>query len=132
MSNPLFRDLDEKEAREFRMWARETYDIGTDIKGIWHPVIQKECAKMNEEGAPKLITLDVEGPSLEEAQKFVGGDVELVQLQDGSHLLVNEGGLSLGLSRNPAASKLYADPCACISGNAFHLKGRARWSFRLE
>lgn len=43
----LFRHLDEAEEKEFRDWARSNYEIYTDIKSIWHPVSQHECAVMN-------------------------------------------------------------------------------------
>jgi len=45
----LFRELDENEQQEFRKWARENYTRLDPIKGIWHPVVQDECAKMNAE-----------------------------------------------------------------------------------
>lgn len=43
----MFRDLNEKEISEFKSWARENYEPGTEIKTIWHPVVQKECAQIN-------------------------------------------------------------------------------------
>jgi hypothetical protein len=46
----LFRDLSEEDAIAFRAWARANYTPFTPIKGIWHPVIQEECTKMNREG----------------------------------------------------------------------------------
>ena len=45
----MFRKLDKDEEQEFRQWARDNYTRFDPIKGIWHPVIQTECAKMNEE-----------------------------------------------------------------------------------
>jgi hypothetical protein len=45
----LFRELTEAEEMEFRLWARENYEPFTEIKGIWHPVVQDECRRMNEE-----------------------------------------------------------------------------------
>jgi len=45
----IFRDLSEKEEKEFRQWARDNYKAWEDIKGIWHPVIQDECKIMNQE-----------------------------------------------------------------------------------
>ena len=45
----LFRQLDEKEERKFRQWARETYIPFQPILGVWHPCVQDECRKMNEE-----------------------------------------------------------------------------------
>ena len=45
-----FRDLDEEEVEVFRKWARDNYKPYNQIKGVWHPVIQEECVKMNREG----------------------------------------------------------------------------------
>ena len=45
----LFRDLSPDEAQEFRQWARENYTPHDTIEGIWHPVVQAECTRMNEE-----------------------------------------------------------------------------------
>ena len=44
----LFRDLSDKEEEIFRRWARDNYEKYSPIKGIWHPVCQDECKKMNE------------------------------------------------------------------------------------
>lgn len=43
----LFKDLNENQENEFRQWARENYQPLTPIEGIWHPVIQDECARIN-------------------------------------------------------------------------------------
>ena len=76
----------------------------------------------------KIITRKTkeEKPTLEEAQNLVaeGGLVELVYLQDGTQLLVDEEGLLKGKDVNPIAS-LWAN--ALIVGEAIHLKGNARW-----
>jgi hypothetical protein len=45
----LFRELSEQEEREFRADARKNYI--TPINGVWHPVYQDECVKMNKEAA---------------------------------------------------------------------------------
>jgi hypothetical protein len=45
----LFRDLTSEEEAEFRQWARDHYEPFNEIKGIWHPCVQDECRKMNEE-----------------------------------------------------------------------------------
>jgi len=45
----LFRDLTEDEEKDFRQWARDNYKPYTDIRGVWHPVVQDECRKINEE-----------------------------------------------------------------------------------
>ena len=43
----LFRNLTPKEQQEFRQWAQDNYKPLDEIKGIWHPVVQDECTKMN-------------------------------------------------------------------------------------
>ncbi len=45
----LFRDLSQAEEEKFREWARQNYNPFTEIRGVWHPVIQRECTKINEE-----------------------------------------------------------------------------------
>lgn len=45
----LFKTLTEEEKPAYRQWARENYKPFDPIKGIWHPVVQEECVKMNEE-----------------------------------------------------------------------------------
>jgi hypothetical protein len=45
----FFRDLNESESNEFKQWARDNYKLGDSIKSIWHPVIQDECGKINQE-----------------------------------------------------------------------------------
>jgi hypothetical protein len=47
----MFRDLSFNEACEFRQWARDNYKTGEPISGIWHPIVQDECTKMNKEAA---------------------------------------------------------------------------------
>lgn len=48
-----FRTLSEKEELEFRQWARANYKVRNNIPGIWPPVIQDECVKMNREATLK-------------------------------------------------------------------------------
>jgi hypothetical protein len=43
----LFRDLDPREQADFRLWARNNYKPLDPILGLWHPIIQDECAKIN-------------------------------------------------------------------------------------
>ena len=45
----LFRELTEEEKDRFRQWARQNYKVYSEIKGIWHPVVQEECVRMNAE-----------------------------------------------------------------------------------
>lgn len=47
----FFRDLSEDEKNDFRAWARENYKSGSEISGVWHPVVQEECVKINAECA---------------------------------------------------------------------------------
>lgn len=76
----------------------------------------------------KIITLKTkaEKPSLERAQALVadGGLIELVELQDGTQLIVDEEGLLKGKDVNPIASLLAN---TLIVGEALHLHGQARW-----
>ena len=44
----LFKELSDDEKASYREWARINYEPLTEIKGIWHPVVQAECAKINE------------------------------------------------------------------------------------
>jgi hypothetical protein len=45
----LFRDLTPDQEQEFRRWARDNYEPGEKINGVWHPVVQDECVKINKE-----------------------------------------------------------------------------------
>ena len=45
----LFKILSNEEQKEYRKWARENYKVTEPIKGLWHPIVQDECVKMNEE-----------------------------------------------------------------------------------
>jgi hypothetical protein len=54
----LFRQLTETEEQEFRQWARVSYTPFTPIEGIWHPVIQDECRKINLEAEMPCILTD--------------------------------------------------------------------------
>ena len=73
-------------------------------------------------------------PSLEEAQKFVGGWVETVPFPDGSLLIINEEGKLENLPLNPLATALWHKhygPTDQIVGNAIHIAADARgegWS----
>tara|TARA_A200000159_G_scaffold162672_1_gene187048 strand:+ start:1228 stop:1464 length:237 start_codon:yes stop_codon:yes gene_type:complete len=73
---------------------------------------------------PSVILLYEKRPSLEEAQKKVGGLVELISLSDGDQLLVNEEGLFHDLPYNEFASYLAGRR---IVGDAVILRGQAKW-----
>jgi hypothetical protein len=47
MAVQMFRKLSPEERRDFRVWAHENYEPGSEIKTIWHPVVQMECAAIN-------------------------------------------------------------------------------------
>lgn len=47
-TNPMFRSLSDEEEASFRQWARENYKKCAPISGAWHPVVQDECKKINE------------------------------------------------------------------------------------
>ena len=44
----LFRKLEPHEEEKFRQWARDNYVPFEPISGVWHPVVQDECRKINE------------------------------------------------------------------------------------
>ena len=67
--------------------------------------------------------LDNYQPTLEEAQKEVGGYVEMIRVS-GGQLLVNEEGYIKQLALNPTASEIVGHN---IVGNALFLKGSAKW-----
>lgn len=45
----LFRDLSPSEEADFRRWARANYEPLSEISGVWHPVVQDECRRINQE-----------------------------------------------------------------------------------
>ena len=45
----MFRELNEKEEKEFRQWARDNYTVGSVINRAYHPVVQDECEIMERE-----------------------------------------------------------------------------------
>ncbi len=50
----IFRKLTEGETKEFKQWARENYKPFTEIKGIWHPIVQEECVQINKEKSKEV------------------------------------------------------------------------------
>jgi hypothetical protein len=48
----FFRELSTEEAKDFRQWARDNYQVGTHINEVWHPIVQDECETMNNETTP--------------------------------------------------------------------------------
>ena len=47
----LFKQLTEQEKKDYQAWAWENYEPLSEIKGIWHPVVQAECVKINKSQA---------------------------------------------------------------------------------
>jgi len=45
----LWKELTAEEEVSFRKWARENYKPYDEISGVWHPVVQEECVKINKE-----------------------------------------------------------------------------------
>lgn len=48
-----FRTLTAEEEIEFRRWARENYVVDSKTNDLYHPCVQDECRKMNEENKAK-------------------------------------------------------------------------------
>jgi len=46
MPDSCFRKLGPTEEKEFRQWAHENFKPNTEPKGIWHPVVRDEWAKL--------------------------------------------------------------------------------------
>ena len=45
----MFKDLDDEQETEYRLWAREHHDVGDAVSTLWHPVIRDECQLIDEE-----------------------------------------------------------------------------------
>ena len=46
----LFQDITASaEIQEFKQWASDNYEPHTPINGTWHPIIQAECVRINNE-----------------------------------------------------------------------------------
>lgn len=45
----LYRDLNNKEVKQFKQWARDNYDVKTKINEAWHPTVKNECKLMIKE-----------------------------------------------------------------------------------
>ncbi len=43
----FFRALTPTDKEKFQQWARDNYEPGSEIKGIWHPIVQSECVEIN-------------------------------------------------------------------------------------
>ena len=45
----MFLALSPEQEQTFRQWARDNYVPFDPIQGIWHPIVQNECALINGE-----------------------------------------------------------------------------------
>lgn len=80
----------------------------------------------------KLITIKDERPSLEKVQGLVGGLVQLIELNNGDQMMVNEDGIMKDLPINDEATQIAMSQSNAlmmggILGDVVILKGSARW-----
>lgn len=61
--------LNKEQEKEFRAWARTNYKVNDPILPTWHPVVQDECRRMNDE---KTIFPEGEGKFLAPIRKLKG------------------------------------------------------------
>jgi|TARA_R100001443_G_scaffold31594_3_gene45750 hypothetical protein len=81
----------------------------------------------------KIIEDSKQEPSLEEAQKFVGGYVEGVELNNGDYMIINEEGKIHQLPVNTEATKVWEQSYGAsdvIMGPAIVIKAKARKEWR--
>lgn len=71
-----------------------------------------------------LTVMELESPTLKEAQEIIGGYVEMQTLPNGDQLLIDEDGKMKGLTKNYQASFLLG---MLVVGPALLLRGDARW-----
>ena len=87
---------------------------------------------------PETRVISDKKPTLKEMQEFVGGNIQVVNGIDGSHIIINEEGKIKGLPMNMVATTMWLgedwddDTSAMANdflvGNAMILKGKARLS----
>lgn len=79
---------------------------------------------------PEIIRMESRQPTLEEAQAIIGGYVELLELPDGTQMLVDEDGIAKRKPFNTDASLLLVGTRfdgQSILGDALLLSGKACW-----
>jgi hypothetical protein len=47
MPDYMFKKLSDDEEEEYRLWAMDNYEPGSDINPVWHPVVRRECERIN-------------------------------------------------------------------------------------
>jgi len=131
----MFVHLDEEDADFFvdirtdeqRRAAKEWAENEGGCDGFepdWDAI---EKIASDEEHSPKLVTYrkKEDSPTLEEAQKFIGGYIEIVHTKTGAQLIIDEIGGLKALPPNKIASQLYGGP---IVGPAIVLIEGAKWT----
>lgn len=49
LPDSFFRSLTPDEEVPFRQWARDNWNVGDEIKEVWHPVVRDEIRIMQAE-----------------------------------------------------------------------------------
>ena len=81
----LFRKLSRGEEVEFRQSARENYKPLSTIEGVWHPVYQAECVKINQEAGDNFSftgSADEDQELMEAGRKVLDDDKFIVIERD--------------------------------------------------
>lgn len=56
----MFRELNEKEIKEFEQWAIDQFYPGIFINTLWHPVVQNKLSQLQTEHDSTLCLLQTE------------------------------------------------------------------------
>ena len=106
------------------------------LKKMEKHLLEKEIERLKKAGSlkPETKFLDSKPPTLEEAQDFVGGYVQMISLGKGRQMIVNEEAYvqPVRLNRNPEATEIAKRGTAILGsngilGNALVLTGAAMW-----
>jgi hypothetical protein len=113
-----------KQQEEDAEWGREHGEKYKCFEPDWETIKRLASA---EDYEPKTVLFMEKGeaPSLEDAQEFVGGYIEIVHTRKGAQLIIDEVGRHKDLPVNELASMLYGGP---IKGPAMILVGEAKWT----
>jgi hypothetical protein len=57
----LFRGLKEEQINDMRQWAWDNYKPGDAVKSYWHPVVRRECERIERGGNAKNAAEDKPG-----------------------------------------------------------------------
>ena len=49
MDDSFFKQLNQEEEKQFRLWARKNWHFGMEVNELWHPVVRDEIKKIKEE-----------------------------------------------------------------------------------